>query len=98
MLYSGMDGSRQLAELMQDGLVAELDSANRRTAAKIPEDIFLMRSVSCTAVLVECGFMSNPSELTLLSDDVYQQRIAAILTASYLQYRLCAGENGNGKS
>ena len=97
VLYSGTEGSQQLAELMQGSLVDELDADNRRSAAKIPNDIFLMRSVSCTAVLVECGFMSNPSELTLLTDDVYQQQIAAILAASYLQYELSAEENGNGK-
>ena len=38
-----------------------------------------MGHVSCPAVLVECGFLSNPEEETLLRSADYQIRLAAVL-------------------
>lgn len=45
-----------------------------------------MSHVQCTAVLVECGFLSHPQELSLLQSSDYQKKIASVLTACYLQF------------
>ena len=50
------------------------------------EDIFLMRSAKCPAILVECGFISNKTELSMLLSDTYQTKLAAVLLTSYMQY------------
>lgn len=83
-LYSPTEGSEDFGKNMQDALVSALDNNNRRKAAKIPENIFLMNHISCPAVLVECGFLSNPTEEALLKTDAYKLKIAAVITSGYL--------------
>lgn len=86
VLYSKNEGSRELAEQMQQSLVSQLDLANRRCAAQISDDIYLMKNAECTAVLVECGFISNSEELAQLKSQSYQKRLASVILASYTQF------------
>ena len=83
-----------LGALMHDNLVAYLDPQNRRVAAPISDKIYLMREVKCPAVLVECGFLSNESECAKLKDGGYQTKLAAVIIASYLQYRQSLPQTG----
>lgn len=86
VMYSAIDGSKELGLITQDNLVSKLDPSNRRVARPAPSELLLTSSAKCPSILVECGFMSNPEEVKCLSDDTYQTKIAAILTASYIQY------------
>lgn len=86
VLYAVTEGSQELGELMHDMLIKTLNPENRRVAAPISDTIYLMRNVGCTAVLVECGFMSNPEEAALLASDGYRTKLAMVLLASYIQY------------
>ena len=94
VLYAASDGSEALGTQIHDNLVAYLDPQNRRVAAPISEKIYLMREVKCPAVLVECGFLSNESECTKLKDGGYQTKLAAVIIASYLQYRQSLPQTG----
>lgn len=38
--------------------------------------LFFSENLEIPAVIVECGFLSNPTECALLSDDLYQKKIA----------------------
>ena len=91
-LYSKNQGSKELAELLQDNFSTYLTSDNKRSAAQISGDIYLMKKAECTAVLVECGFISNPNELALLKDAEYQKKIASVIMSSYTQF---ISETGN---
>ena len=42
--------------------------------------------MKCPAVLIECGFISNPSEAELLIDGDYQSKICFIITKSLLDF------------
>ncbi len=86
VLYGHTPESEVFGKLLHVNLVAALDPSNRRVAAPIDDNIYLMRNAQCTAVLVECGFLSNPGEAELLCDDNYQNQISVILLASYLEY------------
>ena len=86
VMYSDNDDSKTLGLLTQDNLVALLDSSNRRVARPAPKELLLTSSVNCPAILVECGFMSNPQEAQKLASNEYQLKIAAILAGSYIQY------------
>ena len=44
------------------------------------------------AALVECGFLSNREETTLLQQPEYQVQLAAAIAAGYLQYCTSEGE------
>lgn len=92
VLYGKPEGSRELGELTHRNLTEALCPTSRRVAAPISEDIYLMRLAKCTSILVECGFLSNPSEAALLQTEDYQLKISALLLASYLQYE--AGSDG----
>jgi len=85
-LYSASCASEQFGRIIQERLVCFLDPSNRRVASPAPEKLLLTRSVDCPAVLVECGFLSNPEELQRLKSDTYQTLIAAILISAYAAF------------
>ncbi|MDR0904856.1 MAG: N-acetylmuramoyl-L-alanine amidase [Oscillospiraceae bacterium] len=87
VLYAKTDGSAELGATMQELLVQTLDASNRRAAERVGDTILLMNYIDCPAVLVECGFLSNPNEEALLRSDAYRLKLAAILTAGFLQQR-----------
>ena len=84
VLYAPTAGSREFGEYIQDCMVQQLIVNNKRSAALIPENIYLMNNIECPAVLVECGLLSNPEEEQLLLSDGYQMKIAVILASSYI--------------
>ena len=84
VFYGGGEGSQALAGLLQDLLRETLDPSNDRTPARIPESVYLLNHISCPAVLVECGFLSNPEEDRLLQSEGYQTKLAAVLAAGWL--------------
>lgn len=54
--------------------------------AKKRGEIYLLKHVSCPAVLVECGFLSNPAEEALLRTPEYQKKLAAVLCCGMLEF------------
>ena len=73
--YTSSVEGKQLAECLQDRLVKGLDSQNHRQA-KANDSYYLLKKTACPIVIVECGFLSNPQEEALLTDSVYQERVA----------------------
>ena len=86
VLYAPTEESREFALYLQDLLVRGLNNGNYRSAAQISSDIYLMNQVECPAVLVECGFLSNPEEDALLQTDSYRLKLAALITAGFLRF------------
>lgn len=86
VLYGHSEGDREVGELLQQNLQDGICPSSRRVAAEISNDIFLLRECKCTAILIECGFLSNPNDAKLLQTQEYQTKIATILLGSYLQF------------
>jgi len=86
VFYAPTDGSRKLAQAMQETLRLALDPNNTRQEKQIPDTIYLMNHISCPAVLVECGFLTNPAEEQLLRSGSYQTGLATALAGGYLQF------------
>lgn len=86
VFYSDADGSKELAELIQLNMSTVLYPQNRRVAASVSDKIFLMKKVNCTAVLAECGFLSNPTEAAALGDGDYQNKVALCIISAYCKY------------
>lgn len=84
VFYTGGTDSLALAENIQTGLRRCLDGDNTRAPQVIPSSVYLMRHITCRAVLVECGFVSNPEEEVLLQSADYQKKLAMVLGAGYL--------------
>lgn len=92
VLYANNDSSKLLGNIMQTNLVSCLDPLNRRLAEPANAKLYLTAKAQCPSVLVECGFMSNFSDIEKLKDNEYQKSVALVLAASYLQY--CEGVHG----
>lgn len=81
VFYAQTEGSRDMAEQVQQKLAYALDPSNKRKS-KPSSGVYLMEHIECTGILVECGFLSNISEEAKLRDAVYQKKLsAAIVTA-----------------
>lgn len=64
-----------LAESIQASLLSSTKRENKR-AAKSINNIYIVDNVEIPLCLVECGFLSNPEEASLLTTDEYQDKIA----------------------
>jgi N-acetylmuramoyl-L-alanine amidase len=88
--YAKSEEGKELAEIIQTGFDRVLGDQNTREA-KGNEDYYLLLHTSCPVVIVECGFLSNWEECTILQDNDYQDQLAWAIHLSILQYL-------NGKS
>ena len=82
--YAPTEGSKELAEHIQAAIRSTLQPDNERAVKQIPDTVYLMNHISCPAVLVECGFLTNPGEEALLLDPDYQKQLAAVLAGAWL--------------
>ncbi len=87
VFFAPTQGSQALAETMQETLRCALDPNNNRVSKPIANTIYLMNHINCPAVLVECGFLSNPEEERLLTAPGYQTKIAVALTGGFLAHQ-----------
>lgn len=100
--YSGLQvyystneaGSKLLADKIQDIVRISLQPENLRESKSAGSNIFLLHKNENTAVLVECGFLSNDAECEKLSDPAYRQQLTLALFCGIMEY---LGETG-GKS
>ena len=81
--------SAQLAESIRSCITAQIQPDNHREN-KPAEGIYLLSHVSVPAVIVECGFLSNPEEAALLTDSAYQERMAAVIAEGIIAF--CTAE------
>ena len=77
---------KPLAEAVQTALKSGLDGENERVAKPAGKSIYLLSNVNCPAILVECGFLSNPQEESQLQEEGYQKKVALSITAGYLNF------------
>lgn len=96
VFYANGPLSQPWAEQTQKDLIAYLDPANHRSATPISQDIYLMNHIRCPAILVECGFLSNPEEREKLKTPDYQRKLALIIAGAYLQSINEGGTTENG--
>lgn len=86
VLYRDDAESICFAGFVQGRLKEALGSNNVRPSVPIPDSIYLMRKVGCPAILVECGFLSNPEESKLLRSEAYQTRLALCMACACAEY------------
>lgn len=83
--YNDTSDSKLLADSIQSALVSGLDPSNRRTA-KSNTSYYMLKKTSCPTVIVECGFLSNPSEAALLNTEQYRQQTAQAICTGIDNY------------
>ncbi len=67
--------SQSLANSIQDSLNQSIKKENKRVAMKL-ENVYIIKHVEIPISIVECGFLSNKEEESLLLQDDYQNRLA----------------------
>lgn len=80
------EGSKELAETVQRNVVAMLQPDNKRLCKQGEKNLYLIFEAKCPAILVECGFLSNPEEAGRLADEEYQSQLAFAVLRSVLEY------------
>lgn len=85
MFYAKTSGSDILAKALQTAFVTYLNPGSNRQA-KPAQGIYLMEHTNKTSVLVECGFLSNPEEESLLRDPEYQKKICCVIASTMSNY------------
>jgi len=83
--YSGSEEGKRLGVLLQEGMKRELADGNHRQA-KANKDYYLLKKSPCPAVIIECGFLSNPREAALLATEEYQERLAFAIHLGVMEY------------
>lgn len=78
--------SVELAKCIQNSFSARLQSDNEREIKKCTTDVYLIYHAETTAVLCECGFISNYEELKNLKNPEYQKQVAFCIFSGILDY------------
>lgn len=86
---AGAEAGQSLAQQVMDALCEELN-LNSRLAN--PGNNFVTRIPTAPAVLVECGFLSNPAEEQLLQQESYQQQLAHAIVNGVMAFLTSRGE------
>ncbi len=77
VFYSGnFEVSKSLGNSIQQSIKELIQKENSRVIKKATADTFLLHKATVPAVIVECGFLSNPKELQLLKNEEYQAKMA----------------------
>lgn len=88
--YSGMqiyysassEQSQSIARTIQEYNKSYLQKENNRQIKRADSSIYVLDKISAPAVLIECGFLSNQNELSLLKNEDYQASLALVLFSS----------------
>ena len=92
--YSGLqvfysqnsDDSAILANKIQTNVKEYLQNDNDRETKKASSNIYLLDNIKTPAILIECGFLSNPDECTKLSSEDYRKELAGVIYSSVVEF------------
>lgn len=73
--YAGSVEGKNIASCIQDSMNTYLEPASPRVI-KENSDYYLLKNIPTPTVIVECGFLSNPVEGQLLTESLYQNKVA----------------------
>ena len=85
VFYNRTEGAEALAQSVQETLNQAANPEKGKAPARISDTIYLMKNVTAPAVLIECGFLSNPQETKKLKTADYQRTLAAAMAAGLLR-------------
>ena len=80
------EASAILGEKIQSTIVKLLQPENKRVNKQATASTYLLYNATIPAVIVECGFLSNKSELELLKNKEYQNKMAFCIFCGITEY------------
>lgn len=88
--FTSSEKSKQAAEILQEELRA-VDPSNTREI-KENNTYYLLKKTEVPAVIVECGFLSNPEEAEKLATEDYQNKMAEAIVKGIKSYLVMVKE------
>lgn len=76
---------KRLAGILQNTIRDRIGDGNRRVE-KGNSSYYMLKNISCPFVIVECGFLSNPTEEALLASEEYQEKMAQAIAEGIEAY------------
>ncbi|KJS84966.1 MAG: hypothetical protein JM58_09345 [Peptococcaceae bacterium BICA1-8] len=76
--------SETLGKAIQEEIIKQLKNTKRQ--ALVRKETYLFDKLEIPAVIIECGFLSNPKEAELLSQQEYQHRMAFAIYSGIVKY------------
>lgn len=91
--YSGLqvyyspenEESRLLASSVQQSVKNSLQTENERKIKK-GEGMYVLENIENTAILIECGFLTNPEECKKLSEKEYQKSLSFSIFCGIIEH------------
>ena len=88
--YSGLqvyysqndESSFELAQKIQNNVKTYIQQENNRKVKKADSSIFLLHRITSPAILIECGFLSNAVESSLLDTVEYRTKLSAVIACT----------------
>ena len=75
-----------LADSVRHSVITVLQPDNSRETKISGSEIYLLHHAVIPAVMVECGFLSNPEETKKLKDDNYQRKLAFLIALGIMDF------------
>ena len=88
VFYGPAGEGQALAEVLQSAFRQTINPGSNRELKKAT-NVYLMEHISCTGILAECGFLSNPEEESLLRTKEYQQKICIVIASTLANFLDC---------
>lgn len=67
--------SKKLANIIQQTVSEKLQPSNRRSIKKAGSNLYLLSNMENVSIMIECGFITNKSELENLKNPKYQEKL-----------------------
>ncbi len=90
--------SKDLAEQIQKTVCLLLQPENTRKIKPCGDSVYLLYRAKTTSVMVECGFLSNEKELSMLKTPRYRSQIGYCIYKGLLSYLQTEGAGNGAKS
>ena len=85
VFYNRNDNAQELAKQLQSELIRSVNVGSNRQA-KQASGIFLMEHIERPGILIECGFLSNPTEEARLRSPNYQKHLCCVIATAVTKY------------
>lgn len=83
--YTHSAEGESLATTLQNSLITNVDPSNTRQP-KANDTYYLLKKTPTPTVIVECGFLSSPTEAALLCTEEYQKKVVNAVYLGILEY------------
>lgn len=70
------EASKRIAESIQERLNQKYLTSKPKSAKSIPSNVYLFKHIKNNCVLIECGFLTNRTDLENLKKDAFQEDFA----------------------